>query len=1233
MVAPKLKIKTMKFTTNIIILLFPFCLFGQDCDYFPIDTATVCGYEYKLDFALVEGTLSYGCENEQYLSISYTVQETNLAFSSCGTYELFYSATDGSCVDTLLIQISDPNASSISKNTDIGLDYGDIDCPDDVTIPCFASGVSIPIDSGTPTPIWSFCSTITCQTSIYTSDTLGLVTECLADSIVIDTFSTFSSSDYCSDTMQNAFIVLNNEGDIVTNNTFLDYLAQLQDTTNLDCFFPGTECSFTNTSTCHDSMVMDTTILPIPVRIGGQWTMPMIDTLQLFDTTYFTYFSKDYELILNPGVDFYGPGNLNVELNEIYISNSNDTTRNAPNDFYLELQWEEEWIIDTILLINEKYFDTDDDCFACGGFSSGDGFNVPGIPDFPCGPVGIYFPSLCECEYNEPDYAIQQIQCQPRMWQFELLSADHFISFVSGANADISQNVAILSNPSSQFIDIESFDIYGCSYYSSVYLDDYINDYYINSTGDLSCETEYTTLQAFGSYQFSSNSTDVSNTVWSNQQIGSNIIVTSEGTYTASFTDNDGCVYINSIYVGYDNTIDCAVENPMAETECNMSEFDIICDIMTFESFDYIMPSQTSDGNQPQELCDGEGTADNISWFSFVAYGGDYSINIAPSNCSFSNQGQQGIQVGLYSDCSFSNSAFCTEDCTVQDVSIPSQDLVEGQVYYMFIDGCQGSICNYEMELQGNPELPNLAPESMTLSSNNDYIQNANTTGIQGYCIGADVNCSLEGIEIEGEYLWSINTLEGELYSGESSPRTKNNNLWLNFTTEGMYEVCIDEIRNGCDQFTWSEQMCFSVLIEKQMDEIEIICANQGTNSLVLEWNELDDAEGYIIKIGNHPPVTVTANKYSTDQLEENTEYNIEISVITDHKCPSPTAFSSCKTKECVSLEFTYDIPEIICITDDMEPIEMKTTIPGFSEGFTLSGDNINGNLFDPNGLAAGVYQFEVTHQIEGCISNDMIEIEVIAPPEFDMIYDEKVCFGEESTSLEFLVSSDEYTILIDGEASEKTTEITPGMHEIVVMNSELCASYGSIFIEVFEETIFNIDGEIEIKEGEESTYSIDQPIYSELDLATITWTINGSEYCSGPECLSISPSLDIDSEIEITAINQDGCEVYSSVRILVEELEANLIIPNIFSPNNDGVNDYWFAMPNKDDIIIKTVKILDRWNNLVYSQNNNASSSNMKWDGKMNGTNLQPGVYVYAISYSSNENVETVYGDVTIIK
>ena len=131
----------MKITSIIFAFLFPLFLSGQ-CEFFPSDTVNVCGYEYDLGILLEDGTITYGCENDQFLSIDFDSPETNLAFSSCGTYELVYNAVDGSCSDTLIVQVSDPNSSIKTQNTLIDLGYGDIDCPSSVTAECGESTVS-----------------------------------------------------------------------------------------------------------------------------------------------------------------------------------------------------------------------------------------------------------------------------------------------------------------------------------------------------------------------------------------------------------------------------------------------------------------------------------------------------------------------------------------------------------------------------------------------------------------------------------------------------------------------------------------------------------------------------------------------------------------------------------------------------------------------------------------------------------------------------------------------------------------------------------------------------------------------------------------------------------------------------------------------------------------------------------------------------------------------------------
>ncbi|MNY02479.1 hypothetical protein D3C86_1350510 [compost metagenome] len=78
--------------------------------------------------------------------------------------------------------------------------------------------------------------------------------------------------------------------------------------------------------------------------------------------------------------------------------------------------------------------------------------------------------------------------------------------------------------------------------------------------------------------------------------------------------------------------------------------------------------------------------------------------------------------------------------------------------------------------------------------------------------------------------------------------------------------------------------------------------------------------------------------------------------------------------------------------------------------------------------------------------------------------------------------------------------------------------------------------------------------------------------------------------------------------------------IPNIFTPNGDGDNDFFeFVVTNYSNI---EFSILNRWGNVIY----HASGLNPKWDGKVNGTAPTDGVYfvIYKITTMNGEkNVE----------
>ena len=90
-----------------------------------------------------------------------------------------------------------------------------------------------------------------------------------------------------------------------------------------------------------------------------------------------------------------------------------------------------------------------------------------------------------------------------------------------------------------------------------------------------------------------------------------------------------------------------------------------------------------------------------------------------------------------------------------------------------------------------------------------------------------------------------------------------------------------------------------------------------------------------------------------------------------------------------------------------------------------------------------------------------------------------------------------------------------------------------------------------------------------------------------------------------------------------------DLYVPNIFTPNGDGKNDY-FSVTTSSPLKYFQIFIFDRWGNEVFS----ADQIDFKWNGKFHDKILLPGVYTYLITVEENgKNKTSRYGgDVTIL-
>ena len=100
--------------------------------------------------------------------------------------------------------------------------------------------------------------------------------------------------------------------------------------------------------------------------------------------------------------------------------------------------------------------------------------------------------------------------------------------------------------------------------------------------------------------------------------------------------------------------------------------------------------------------------------------------------------------------------------------------------------------------------------------------------------------------------------------------------------------------------------------------------------------------------------------------------------------------------------------------------------------------------------------------------------------------------------------------------------------------------------------------------------------------------------------------------------------------------LSDSIFVPNAFSPNNDGVNDFFIIggeVLKRDDLgelQSYDLKILDRWGEILFESTN----PKLDWDGKKAGETVPLGQYWYMLTLvdgNGNEKVET--GPVFVIK
>ncbi|MFT6357219.1 MAG: gliding motility-associated-like protein [Saprospiraceae bacterium] len=204
--------------------------------------------------------------------------------------------------------------------------------------------------------------------------------------------------------------------------------------------------------------------------------------------------------------------------------------------------------------------------------------------------------------------------------------------------------------------------------------------------------------------------------------------------------------------------------------------------------------------------------------------------------------------------------------------------------------------------------------------------------------------------------------------------------------------------------------------------------------------------------------------------------------------------------------------------------------------------------------------------------------------------------------------------------------------YSIIIQDDIGCSFESLVFIENAPELILELGESQVIELGETIEIS---PFYNFTPI-NFNWQSTTPIDCPDLEdCQKFDFQPTTSQQVTLDLFGGASCSISDSIFIEVIEVRKAWL-PNVFSPNNDGINDVFTLfgeIPNAQ--MVEEFTIFDRWGSLIFESNNFLPNDKQSgWDGTFNGKAMPTGIYIYTTTVRFiDERVLRYSGDVFLIK
>lgn len=286
---------------------------------------------------------------------------------------------------------------------------------------------------------------------------------------------------------------------------------------------------------------------------------------------------------------------------------------------------------------------------------------------------------------------------------------------------------------------------------------------------------------------------------------------------------------------------------------------------------------------------------------------------------------------------------------------------------------------------------------------------------------------------------------------------------------------------------------------------------------------------------------------------------------------------------------------------------------------------------------APGIYRLVLTDGLNGCSSRDSLVVQEAASAIDSVAFNVRQPGCGSNQAGQIVVTNitggtAPYLVLLNNslpEANNTFRNLRPGNYNLNVKDAGGCLWTSSVVLQAPSAPSVELGPDREIKLGDSVNIV---PIISTDSIVSITWSTGTT--LSNPNARNqlLKPSTSTTAQITIQAAN--GCTATDLLNILVIR-NLPLFVPNVFSPNGDGINDLLNIYSGSQVNKINFFRIYDRWGNQVYGlQEFRPNDVLLGWDGKFGGKTLNSAVFTwYAEVEMADGKLERLKGSVTLVR